>query len=243
MSKKNLNIENMSHEGILATIIICVGTFAGLANYMYYYYLGFAQRSWEFLKHIFSSIGAAILVPLLLNMLSSDLIKSSATYNNTNYFVFAGFCFVAGYFSDKFINTIGDKILKDIENTKIKVDKALTEVKETEEKVDFLVTNETDKGGSEENELEINIENFKDLNQFKDEDFNTQLSNIAKSFEGKYKFRTVEGIAKELKYTPRIVKLILEALEKEGAVKRLVDKDNKNIWGLTNIGRLLAKAK
>jgi hypothetical protein len=228
----------MSHQTIIIFIIICVGSFAGITNFLYYYFKGIISTKWEILKHISSGIGAAILVPLLLNMLSSDLIKETSNYDESNYLVFAGFCFVAGYFSDRFINSMGDKILKDIENTKDQVRKALVEVKENEEKLDLLVSNETDK--SESLESEINIEDFKILNTFKDDALKIQLNNIVRSFKGEYKFRTATGISKELNYPDTIVKITLEELEKAGVTKKLMNKDNKVIWALTQIGQTLA---
>jgi len=223
----------MEHETILALIIFGAGGLAGLTNYLIYLFKDVPLKKGEFFKYFFSSVGAALLVPLLLNMLSSDLIKKTDNYNSLNYFVFAGFCFVAGYFSDRFINSIGEKILKDLENTKAKADTALSETRKTEEKLDILVSPET------EVDDEINLSELKLESSFNDEDLKTQMYRIVNSFKGKYKFRTHTGIAKELNYTTNVVKIILEGLETNGAVKRFTKSDGKEVWGLTKIGLIL----
>ena len=229
----------MNHEFILALIIVGVGSLAGLSNYLVYYFKDPPPKKYEFWKYLLSSIGASALVPLLLNMLSSNLIKRSADYDTLNYFVFAGFCFIAGYFSDRFINSIGDKILKDIETTKDKVNTALREVKKTDEKVDLLVSNETESEIEEDSLSNINLEELVPKTQFTDDDIKTQVDKIVQSFNEKYTFRTHTGIGKELQYPANLVKLILEGLEKVGATKRLVRNDGTEIWALTNIGRLM----
>ena len=115
----------MQHELILGLIILGAGLLAGTTNYLNYYFIkDSSAKKNEIVKYIFSSIGASLLVPLLLNMLSSDLIKKSDNYNSLNYFVFAGFCFVAGFYSDKFINAVGEKILKDLRKVDAKVNTA-----------------------------------------------------------------------------------------------------------------------
>ncbi|NER15032.1 hypothetical protein GWK08_16370 [Leptobacterium flavescens] len=232
----------MNHISILIVLIVAIGGLAGLTNYLLLYYKGMITQKWEVLRHLLSGIGAAILVPLLLNMMSSDLIRHTDDYDPINYFVFAGFCFVAGYFSDRFINTIGDKILKDIENTRNKADQALSQVQENEEKVDLLVSNEAEIEEEEvQTEPQIDLAGFRSQHQMADDDAQDQIDGVVNAFTGKYKFRTLEGITKELKSTTGVVRSLLEEMEKEGAAKRLTRQDGKTIWGLTHKGKMLTK--
>jgi hypothetical protein len=218
-----------------------IGSLAGLVNFLNFYFRKLISNNNEVIRHILSGIGAAILVPLLLNMLSSDLINFDENYNKISYFVFAGFCFVAGYFSDRFINSIGEKILKDLENTKSQVNKVISETKENEEKLDILVSNESEIEEDTIGSPSINFSEFKAQNKFDDDEIKTRLDKVVNTFKGKYKFRSIKGIAKELNYPENIVKIILEGLEKEGATKRFVGKDGKTLWALTKIGQLLGK--
>lgn len=223
------------HIIILILIILFIGSLAGLSNFLNFHFKGLAKSKSEIWKYIVSGIGAATLVPLLLNMLSSNLIKESQDFEQTNYFVFAGFCFVAGFFSERFINSIGDKVLKNLAETNEKVDQAISTVKENEEKIDFIVETE-----SEESEPEINLSELEVQNPLTDDDIKTQSEKILKSFLGKYRFRTSKNIAKELNYSIMIVEVVLEQLQITGIVKKF-KKDTAVFWGLTKLGTQMAE--
>jgi len=230
----------MNHICILILIIVLVGAIAGLTNYLLYFYKGLIKNKYEFIKYLLSGIGAAILVPLLLNMLSSSLIEIKSDYNTINYFVFAGFCYVAGYFSELFISSVGEKVLKDLEITNRKVDVVMTNTRKNEEKLDLLVSSETDTDEVEIN-TDIDISKFQEHSKFADDDIKTQIDNITKSLIGKYKFRTSKGIAKELEYNITVVESILNGLQDQGMMKMLSDNDGKQLWALTNLGKIFAQ--
>lgn len=228
-----------THIIILGLIIVLIGSLAGLVNFLNYYFKKLVTNNYEVIRHILSGIGASILVPLLLNMLSSDLINYNESYNDINYFVFAGFCFIAGYFSDRFINSIGEKILKDLEQTKSKVTKIMNEKEENEEKLDILISNESDIDDETIDAPIIDLSNFRASEKFKNENVQAYLHNIINAMKGRYKFRTSRGLAKELRYPENNVKIVLEVLENEGAVRRFTGKDGKTLWALTKIGQLI----
>lgn len=234
------------HIIILILIIILIGSLAGISNFLNYQSKiteknkGISNNKIELWKYIVSGIGASILVPLLLNMLSSNLIKETENFEQINYFVFAGFCFVAGYFSERFINSMGAKILKDLEETNEKVDKAISTVKDNEEKIDFIVDTESESDNSEL-ETKIEINDLVPQNSFADDDFQTQTDKIIKSFLGKYRFRTAKNIAKQLNYSITIVEVTLEQLQKSGITKKFTTKNEAVLWGLTKIGMIMAE--
>jgi len=225
------------HELILASIIFGAGVLSASANY--FNAKSTSNNEAHFWKNLFTSVGASLLVPLLLNMLSSNLIKSTDKYDSINYFVFAGFCFVAGYYSDKFINTIGDKVLKDIANTKEKAQSALDKAEETKDKVDILISSETESDDEDEIVQNLKLEELTKISPFKDENLDKVLDDIIGSFNGKYKFRTIRGITKELNYPDYFVKAIIETLDKKGVVKKMLTQDNREVWGLTNLGTFM----
>jgi hypothetical protein len=248
------HILNLQHEIILGILILSIGSLAGYVNFLKResenlkesekLYVS-KQYSQIRLRYILSGVGAAILVPLFLNMLSSNLIKVTSGFENTNYFVFAGFCFIAGYFSDRFIDTIGDRILKELEQTKNKVNSTNEKLEQTtqalqenEDKIDVLVDNETD--FDEDIIINQNLKN--DIIQMStqtDDDLSDQTFKIIKSFNDKYKFRTIKGIANELNYSPTIVQFIMDGLEKQAVVKKLSSSNGNIIWALTKIGQNL----
>lgn len=234
------------HIITLILIIILIGSLAGISNFLNYQSKitkknkDISNSKIELWKYIVSGIGASILVPLLLNMLSSNLIKETENFEQINYFVFAGFCFVAGYFSERFINSMGAKILKDLEETNEKVDKAISTVKDNEEKIDFIVDTESESDNSEL-EHKIDLNDLVTQNSFADDDLKTQTYKIIKSFLGKYRFRTAKNISKELNYSITIVEVTLEQLQKNGVTKKFTTKNDVVLWGLTKIGTIMAE--
>jgi hypothetical protein len=244
------------HIIILILIIVFIGAFAGLTNFLTYYFKDLANKKSEIYKYVISGIGASILVPLLLNMLSSNLIKDVKNFDQINYFVFAGFCFVAGYFSDRFINSMGEKVLQDLEKTKQKAekaiavskqteekaDKAIASSKENEDKIDFIVSTESDNDSEELDEQQL--EQIQSTSKYVDDAMKTQANNILLALNGDRKFRSSPSIAKELNYPVLVVKTILENFEKHGIVKKLALKDRPQIlWSLTNVGKMAVPKK
>jgi len=64
-------------------------------------------------------ISAALLIPLFLNMISSNLIKES-TSDNSKLFILFGFCLIASLSSKAFIQTISERVLNEVKKTKEK---------------------------------------------------------------------------------------------------------------------------
>ncbi|MGV8994170.1 MAG: YEATS-associated helix-containing protein [Flavobacterium sp.] len=222
------------HYLIIIVIILVVGSFAGFTNYLNFYFKNLVKSKYEIFKYIISGIGAAILVPLLLNMLSSDLVQESENYNILNYFVFAGFCYIAGYFSDRFITSIGDKVLKDLEETKEKVEKVENATKVNQETINFIVSAETEADG-----LESTRKDFQKLNikkAFGDDAIQNQQNKIIDSFSGKFKFRTLKGISKYINDDEVVTKTKLEDLEHRGIIKKLDRADGEDLYALTKFG-------
>lgn len=89
----------------------------------------------ERFKYILLGIGAAFLVPAFLNMISSNLASSK---DNNDYLIFAGFCLIAAIFSKRFINTLGERILKEAVEAKRLGQKNRQELKEN--KAEIVIT-------------------------------------------------------------------------------------------------------
>lgn len=237
------------HIIILILIIIIVGSLAGVSNFLNFHFKnidenkvagvekGDVNNKYEIWKYVVSGIGASILVPLLLNMLSSNLIKESKDFDQINYFVFAGFCFIAAYFSERFINSMGEKILQDLEKTKDRANEAILTAKENEEKLDFIVSSESEMD-EQDIQSQLEMSEFQSQSPFVDDDIKSQTNQILGSFNEKFKFRTAKGIAKDLSYSVAIVETILNQLQSHGITKKLTAKSGLSLWGLTKVGQL-----
>src|SRR5690606_11779716 len=127
------------HLIILIAIMLAIGAFGGFLNYLNNFdtleneHKSGKSRS----KYMMLGIGAALLVPLFLKMIESNIIRSG---ENLDYLIFAGFCLVAAIFSRRFISTIGDRILEMAKNA----EKMAMESKQKAEtaRKELYVTNE-----------------------------------------------------------------------------------------------------
>jgi hypothetical protein len=128
-------------------IILIAGIYGGIVNYLTIYNqkeTGSNRKCWG---AILAGIAASFLVPLFLSMISSDLIVNCRN-DDKNYFVFAGLCLVAGIFSGRFINSIGKKILDQVEKTKERINEVEGKNKEQQvvvEIMDLLLENSLNK--------------------------------------------------------------------------------------------------
>ncbi|WP_259016618.1 YEATS-associated helix-containing protein [Emticicia fluvialis] len=107
------------HISIIICIMILCGAFGGFLNYLHNFDTTKNESELDkkvAMKYILLGIGASLLVPAFLKMISSNLITNK---NNEDYLIFAGFCIIAAIFSRRFILTIGDKILEAAKNAQI----------------------------------------------------------------------------------------------------------------------------
>lgn len=209
---------------VLISILVCSsGLVGGVGNF---FRSEENMENWRFRlgRSVLLGIIAAFTVPLFLNMVSSDLLQ----FGNgiTDYFVFIGFCLIAAFFSNRFMNSVGDKILHDLEQVKRKTDIIEEETKENAEKVEVLVEDRTDGGtvGSVDPNLQaLENEMPKEL-----------VTKIFQSFNNdKFKFRTVGGIARDSGLDSDKAKELIEKLENKQIVKRYRGRGGKTIYSLT----------
>jgi hypothetical protein len=91
-------------------------------------------------RELLVGLGASFMVPLFLNMVSSNLIEQIKGAEGSpaqpyKLLVFAGFCLVAAISSRAFIRTISDRILNEVKQAKREVQEAKKEVQEVKEDV------------------------------------------------------------------------------------------------------------
>ena len=100
---------------ILVGIMLGAGGLGGLVNY----YLSRSEDSSKssLKESLILGIAASFLVPLFLQMISSNLLRSGVTVP-LDRFVFAGFCLVAAISSKAFMRTISDRVLREVGEAK-----------------------------------------------------------------------------------------------------------------------------
>ena len=124
---------------LISTMLI-FGLFGGVVNFLLEKRDNPEKSS--FLRSTAAGVAASFLVPLFLNMISSDLITKITTEND-KLLIFAGFCLIASISSSAFIRTLSDKILKEAqEANKI--------AKEVKKDVEPVLAKETEQDPDEE---------------------------------------------------------------------------------------------
>lgn len=154
-------INDPAHIITLLAIMILAGLLGGTAGYMienntttdsynkYNKKVGF---------YILIGTCASFLVPLFMTTISSDLLENSQQ-NHLDYLVFGGFCLIASISAHKFITSISDKILK-------QVDSARDEIAATENRIQKRI-GDTEQKKNIDKELSYLSANIQ-RNQFED---------------------------------------------------------------------------
>ena len=163
----------------------------------------------QYWKSLVKGVVAAFLVPVFLEIIKSDIGRNLG-YDLYDYIVFGGLCLIAAIFSDKFIDTLGDRILK-------KAESAEKHARESNDKADTLIEKNAE---PEKSEIEIN----KRIQSIKEHSSREKSSDTEKVIEtlrtGKYDFRTSKGISEDAGLTLPVVEEILLFLQKKGVVKK-----------------------
>lgn len=114
---------------IVFAVMIIAGFYGGLVNY----HLETDLKSKSKKKSIVLGIGASLLVPLFLKVISSDIFKLADfnNSNNPNIFIFFGLCLFAAIASKRFISTLSEKLIRE---TQEELEKIQEDVKTSESK-------------------------------------------------------------------------------------------------------------
>jgi hypothetical protein len=183
-------------------------------------------------------IGASFMVPLFLNMISSNLIdeiRGTGTNpaNPTKLLVLAGFCLVAAVSSRAFIRTLSDRVLAEAKAARKEAKQAKEEVQEVQANIDPILQKETEK------ELAADQPASLLTGETVSDDERKILEAFARS---RYALRTLTGISKDAGYDRVHGNGILSSLEQKGFVGKKV-RDNGTRWyikqgGLDQLARI-----
>lgn len=220
----------------LLVVIISSGVFGGIVNFCQLYSKEY--KGWpNFWKCVVVGLGASFLVPLFLQMISSDLINKAKT-NDQETLVFIGFCLVASIFSKRFIETIGEKILRQVEHAKVVAEEAKEIAETNREEVDLLASKATEVDPSDP----VQSSSSSSTTTIKEQLVNEQSINyeefgaILKAFrDGIYTFRTLGGVAKEAKVSKEKVAFAIQLMKSQNWIRE-VKRDNRTLYALTEEG-------
>ncbi|ORJ58613.1 YEATS-associated helix-containing protein [Geothermobacter hydrogeniphilus] len=203
----------------IVAILFSGGLYGGFIRY-------FRNDRNKLLESIVYGLGSALMLPVFLSILSSDLMKTAKS-NYEDMFVLLGLATLVSTFSDKFIDSMFKKINEMIRTTNERVDVAEQVAIDTKNKIDPIIIK-----SSETQKNEINEKVREDLDLSDD-----RVSLLKKIKNSKYTYRSVSGLSSELGLSEEETSVLLEELLSKG----FVGKTGGNKWFLTSQGAFVAE--
>jgi putative effector of murein hydrolase LrgA (UPF0299 family) len=203
----------------LVLIMLGSGIVGGLANYLVNSKEKFSWR--DLSGYVLLGVVASFVVPLFLNMISSGLL-ADAQNNPITLLVITSFCLIAAVFSKSFLENVYNKLVQEVE----KVKKDMEEEKEAH----------SDQAASAGDAKRVQVATVAALDP-------AAKNIIGVMQDGKYIFRTPEGLQKETSLPlPKINEAIQQLIDKN-IVKQTTGKNNKELMYLSPLGKNLKLEK
>ncbi|AZA54948.1 YEATS-associated helix-containing protein [Chryseobacterium sp. G0201] len=171
-------------------------------------------------KNICLGIIASIAVPLFLNLVSSDIVKSiyvNEKNHISNYLIFSGFCIIASFSSLTFLNTISGKV---IQNLKEEIKQVKSENEQLSKTVETIAV-------STESNTQMNAN---ELEKFKTSSY-AEIMNSIKNKENK--FRPLDLIKTEVNQDNTEIDKKIEILKNNNLVKEIELRKGEKAVALT----------
>ena len=195
---------------IFSALILGGGALGGYASY-----LSEGSLEGELKRRLFLGVTAAAVVPMFLNMISSSIMEG--TQELYDYFIFSGFCVIAGFSSKAFLTSISKQLLD-------RVDTIEEQQHDLQQEVDPLLERETepeDDSGFRADAIVLTEDERKVMRA---------LGNT------NYSRRSIAGIEKSSNMEETDVIYCLVTLREKGLVGRKIGK-NRDLFWLTGDGR------
>ena len=204
--------------------MLLAGVFGGLINY--YMNSQLDPDTTSLPRCIVVSIGAAFLVPVILDLLSSEIVLESQA-DPSKLLIFTGFCLIAGILSRFFISNISERILLEASVAKEKSENLHHDLRLMKGELLPLIDTETEQDkGHEENEGPLEPEDL-DVSSCK-------VLRILGS--GRYIFRSMAGLCKEADSEETTMQRTLNVLVSRGLAGKVSGAKGVR-WFITEKGR------
>lgn len=207
---------------LIITVIVVAGIFGGIVNF----YLAKPDDvpTPSAVRSVVVGLAASFLVPLFLNMISSNLIDLIKGGDNSKLLILLGFCLVAAISSTAFIRTLSDRVLNEAKQAKNEARRARAEVSEVHEEVRPIVAKETERDEASDGETSTAGP------QTDDQKLLNTLSG------GRWALRSEGGLAKDTGIARVEVARLLQDLRNRGLVGRRTGERGTR-WFITEDGR------
>jgi DNA-binding MarR family transcriptional regulator len=172
------------HIFILAGVMLSAGVFGGLINF-YQMNQDNADPA-SIIRCIFIGVGAAFLVPVVLDLVNSDLILEIQG-DPSRLLIYTGLCLIAAIASRIFIINTTDRILREAHLARSQSDATLHELRLMQEELLPLIETETEQDMGEEALKELEVE-----------ELDVTSSKVLKALGcGRFIFRSMVGLCRE----------------------------------------------
>lgn len=185
-------------------------------------------------RSILAGVLAAFLVPLFLQMLSSDLLERTKR-DPLAVLIFLGFCLVAAVSSRAFITTISDKLISELKQARDDAAVARRNAADAQRKANAAVEGQAEpppaSAGTRSTEGAAPRPGDDELR-------------VLRAFPARpeFKFRNPFGLAGDAGLGPDEVTQLLAKLEAEGLVAQTEDREKRKLYYLTGEGKAAVRA-
>lgn len=223
----------MNRLWIIAIVILGAGIWGGLMNFFISDPEAEPRLTWW--KQIIVGVGAAFMVPLFLNMISSELIGSirgdgdKQTGDISKLFVLAGFCLVAAVSSRAFIRSLSEKVLQEVRSAKRNAQEAKEQAQVAQEAVAPFVEEEL----AEESPEEIKRREQEPAVTVSDDERSLLKAMTNSSFS----MRSISGVAKDTGLDKSKVNAAISSLLAKQLVMQGQSSSGQPRWWPTAAGR------
>lgn len=213
-----------NHIFILATVMLLAGIFGGLINY--YIYGEKDPDAASLPKFLVVGVGASFLVPVILDMVNSELVLESQG-DPSRLLIFTGFCLVSALISRFFVDNLSDRILGEAKNAKSISQDVQHDLRIIQSEILPLVDTETEQDlGKDDAEIDNAVDEL-DVTS-------TKILKILSS--GRFIFRSLAGICKEANEEESTALKTLHVLTTKSLAGKVSGKNGIR-WYITEKGR------
>lgn len=210
----------------LLGIMAITGILGGTANY-----LNAPKEERNFMRSLLMGLVATIAIPLFLKVVDSNILNDTKG-DSLNYFIYAGCCVLAAFYSARFLEGLSSRVLQNLQEKVDRTSETVQEqgdkINETADKTDMIIDTQIPDPAQvipePENIPELAPEDLKSRNileNFPAVDNRSPQEKIVATF-AKYPMQRMESICKALGVSPETMKPILIGMEKEGKLKKVL---------------------
>jgi hypothetical protein len=220
-----------NHIFILATVMLLAGIFGGLVNY--YMYGENDPDAISLPRCLVVGIGAAFLVPVILDLVNSELILETQG-DPSRLLIFTGFCLISAISSRFFITNMSDRILDAARHAKEQYETVHHDLRIIKNELLPLIDTET--------EQELEPEDEPEIMRMEDELDVTSSSALKMLATGRYIFRSLPGLCRESNNDESAMLQTLGVLVTRSMAGKVSGKNGIR-WHITEKGRRVLESQ